>query len=280
LIDPDELGTRRLDLAEALRRLRVDAGLSGNRLAARVAMSQSKISKIENGRVIPTVLDVDRILKALNTPPDLAEQLLGLVRLANTEFHDVRSSLRRGLHKRQQELAGLEASAQHIRYFLPVMITGLLHIPEYARSSLGRTTADQSATIARRLGRQAILDDLSKTFTFLFTEAAVRWPLCEPVVMATQVEHLIEVAARANVTVGVIPLTATVAEAPLNTFTIYDDRMVTAETIGGLVVMRDPRDVELHREMFTFFAEHAVVDDPAVEILHGIAAGFRSRSAL
>jgi len=241
-------------------------------------MSQSKISKIETGRVTPTVLDVDRILRALHVPKEVADELLGLVQLANTQFHDVRSSLRRGLHHRQRELAGLETSARQLRYFLPVMITGILHTPEYARHSLRRTSGDQSLTIAKRLERQAILYDDTKSFSFLFTEAAVRWPLCPPQVMAIQLDRLVSVSTLPKVTIEIIPFTAEVPEAPLSTFTVYDDQLVTTETIAGLVLMRDPRDVALHLEMFEFFQEHALSGHRARDLLGQIADEFRRRA--
>jgi hypothetical protein len=241
-------------------------------------MSQSKISKIENGRIIPTVLDVDRILKALNVPNDIGEELLNLVRLANTQFHDVRSSLRRGLHHRQQDLAALEASTRQLRYFLPVMITGLLHTPEYAKTSLGRTVADQSLTVGRRLERQAILYDETKSFYFLLTEAAARWQLCPPAVMAVQLDRLISVSRLPNVQMSLIPLASETPEAPLNSFTVYDDRIATAETIGGLVVMRDPRDVAIHLEAFAFFEQYAVFGDHTRSLLAEIADDFRRQA--
>jgi len=43
-------------------------GLGGERLAARCGLSQSKISRIERGETLPSVLDVQRILSALDVP--------------------------------------------------------------------------------------------------------------------------------------------------------------------------------------------------------------------
>ncbi|MBT8227473.1 MAG: helix-turn-helix domain-containing protein [Dactylosporangium sp.] len=267
-------------MATALRRLRQESGLSGNRLAARVAMSQSKISKIENGRLTPTMLDVDRILKALGAPPQVVDELLGLARLAHTHFHSVRSSLRRGLHHRQRDLSALEREAGIVRFFLPAMITGLLHIPEYARRSLGNVSGDLTPTISRRLERQKILNDETKRFVFLVTEAALRWALCPPATMAKQVDHVASMSRRPNIVIGVIPLGAEVPDTPLNTFTIYDARLVTAETIGGLIIMRDPRDVELHLESFFSFEQHAVCGLRADEIMRRIVDDFRARAGL
>ncbi len=65
MLEPEALGRHKDDLAATLRELRKHAGLAGERLGARCAMSQSKISKIETGKIIPSMVDVERILQAL-----------------------------------------------------------------------------------------------------------------------------------------------------------------------------------------------------------------------
>ena len=110
-------------MADALREARKAAGLTGERLAARCGISQSKISKIETSKVQATVTDVERILTALGVRQELTEELSALARLASTEYENTRASLRRGLHRKQRELAALEADSRHIRFFLPTMTT-------------------------------------------------------------------------------------------------------------------------------------------------------------
>jgi transcriptional regulator with XRE-family HTH domain len=136
-----------------LREARKAVGLTGERLAARCGISQSKISKIETGKVLPSVTDVERILTALGARSDLTDELLALTRMANTEFQSTRTDMRRGLYRKQRELAALEADSAHIRFFLPTMITGLLQTPEYARASLGVFPGDNSQAITKRLDR-------------------------------------------------------------------------------------------------------------------------------
>jgi transcriptional regulator with XRE-family HTH domain len=261
--EPEQLGRHRQDLAEALKSMRKQAGLTGDRLASRCNMSQSKVSKIETGKILPSVLDVELMLRALDAPADLVKQVVALARLANTEFHDTRSLLRKGLDRKQDELAGLETSASELRYFLPAMITSLISIPEYIQASLAHLSGDVSKTITKKLERQAILYDESRAFIFVLTESAVRWALCPAHVMALQVERLISLSRLPNVRIGVLLTGAHTPRGPLNTFTVYDDRIVTAETFGGAVIMRDPRDVVYHLRIFDLFASYAIFGDDA-----------------
>jgi transcriptional regulator with XRE-family HTH domain len=276
VFEPEELGQRKDELTLALRDARKAAGLTGERLAARCGISQSKISKIETGKVLPSAADVERILTALGISGERSADLMALARLANTEFQGVRASLQRGLHQKQRELAALEADSQHIRFFLPLMITGLLQTPEYARASLANFPGDHPQAIAKRLDRQATLYNPAKRFTFVLTEAAVRWQLCEPRVMAVQMGRLASLSELPNIHLGVIPLNRYVPDGPLNTFTVYDERIATAETFGGVIMMRDLRDINYHLELLAFFEGYAVFDDEVRALLGSYAHGFRS----
>jgi transcriptional regulator with XRE-family HTH domain len=276
MLEPEALGQHKDDLAATLRDLRGRAGLTGERLAARCAMSQSKVSKIETGRVIPSVVDVERILRALNAPPRVLSDVTALAKLANTEFQDVRSLLRKGLEKKQHELSGMEVVTADFRFFLPAMITSLISTPEYIRVSLAHVQGDTSKAITKKLERQAVLYDSAKSFSFVLTESAIRLPLGSPTVMALQLDRLASLSYLPNIQLGIIPVTATPPRGPLNTFTIYDDRLVTAETFTGAVIMRDPRDVAFHAELFRRFADIALFGDAARGKLAEWAAGFRS----
>ena len=156
------------------------------------------------------------------------------------------------------------------------MITGLLQTPEYARASLANFPGDHPQAIARRLDRQANLYNGAKRFTFVLTEAAVRWQLCEPRVMAVQMGRLASLSQLPNIRLGVIPLDRFVPDGALNTFTVYDERLATAETFGGVIMMRDPRDVGYHLQLFEFFERYAVFEESARTLLNSYTQAFRS----
>lgn len=277
-LNPEQAGQDRITLASALRTLRKASGLPGERLAARCGMSQSKISRIENGRILPSVIDVQQLLNALDVDQETRDELLALTRVANAEYQDVRASVRRGLHHRQRELASLEAGARHVRHFLPTMITGLLQIPQYMNAAMDTpvrpANEDTPKAISLKLERQSALHDRKKRFTFLLTEPAVRWRLCESSVMALQVHHLVAVSKLPNIHIAVLPLSALVRDGAFHTFVVYDEALVTAELFSGQVVLRDPKDVDYYLALFDYFLSLALVDDDATGFLESVADEF------
>ncbi|SDJ69347.1 Helix-turn-helix domain-containing protein [Actinopolyspora mzabensis] len=280
MLEPDTEQRDRRSLAETLRQLRDAAGLSGERLAVRTAMSQSKISRIESGRIVPTVADTERIMRALDVPRETREELLSLARAANIEYTSLRSSARVGIWRRQAEIKSLVDSSSVVRQFLPAAPSGLLQTREYARAALtpgveGRPARDIERAVRARLERQGALHDESRRFRFLLTVQAVRTKRAEPDVMVDQLHHMIEVANLRNVELAVLPDDALVRASPLNVFVVYDDRLVTAELFSGSVALRDHRDVTYHLNLFAHFREHALFGAEARQLLLSIAEEYR-----
>ncbi|MFB7905650.1 helix-turn-helix domain-containing protein [Kitasatospora sp. NPDC056076] len=275
-LQPEQLGQSKQELAAALKELRKRAGLSGARLAARCNMSQSKISRIENGKSPASLVDVEQILRALEAPPEVLTRVTELARLAHTEWQGLRALRRKGLHHKQQELASLESSSTEFRFFLLSMITGLLSTPEYIRASLAHLEGDQSRLIARKLSRQEVLYDTSKKFTFLLSEMAVRWPLIAAPAMAMQLDRLASISRLPNVRIGVIPLKGLMPVAPMDTFTIYDTSLVTIETTSGVLALRDSKDVAIHLESYSTMESYALFGQEMRNLLERWSDDFRS----
>ncbi|MFJ4706929.1 helix-turn-helix domain-containing protein [Streptomyces anulatus] len=276
-IEPDALDRTGLELAAMLRQLRKRAGLSGARLAARCNMSQSKVSRIEGHRVRPSLVDVERILKGLGASPAVAAEAMAMARIAQTEWQDHKALHRKGLDKKQRELAGLEAATTDFRFFLLSMVTGLLSTPEYIRASiLDAPPTQQARAVAMKLERQAVLLDRSKRFTFILTEQAVRYPLVAPDAMAMQIDRISSLSRQTNISILLLPLSARYSNTPLSTFTVYDDRLATIETDLGAAVFRDPRDIRSLLDRFAFYEDHAITGEAVQELLSQWAWSFRN----
>ncbi len=156
------------------------------------------------------------------------------------------------------------------------MVTGLLATPEYVRASLGHSPVDISKTVAKKLERQSVLYDDAKRFTFLLTEQAVRWAVVPSAAMAVQIDRLVSLSHLPNVHIGVIPLGATVERGPMNTFTVYDQRLATVENFTGRLVLQDARDIAEHLEVFGLYERHALFGEEARALLGEWAAAYRS----
>ncbi|WP_096059205.1 helix-turn-helix domain-containing protein [Carbonactinospora thermoautotrophica] len=277
--DQTDASDRRQDLAEALRLLRKRAGLTGQTVARRAGMSQSKVSKIETGRLLPSVLDVERILKALEVPHDVGADLIRLARQANTEARSWRAYERLGYHKKQQELAAIEAQTRTLRLFQNALIPGLLQTPEYVQAVFGRKSHlspdARAKAIAARLERQNVLYDQRKEFIFVMTESVLRWRICPNAVMVTQLDRIGSLSRMENIRVGVIPWSARPAEFPLTSFCLFDNRLVTVEAFHCELATRDPKDVNLYFDRFDALAASAIFGDSAREMLSRLAEEYR-----
>ncbi|WP_020669212.1 helix-turn-helix domain-containing protein [Amycolatopsis nigrescens] len=279
MLEPDRQDDKRKNLAEVLRELRLAAGLSGQRLAVRCAMSQGKISRIETGKILPSVMDVERILKALRIEGAVVDELLHLARRANVDYTSVRVLARIGLWQQQEDLRALDESSLCIRHFLPAIPTGLLQIEDYARCVLtptvtGRPARDVERVLRARMARQEILGDAERQFTFILTEQAVRWCRASAEVMARQVQHLADVSRKKNVEIAIVCQSTPVPASPLSSFVVYDERLVRVEMFSGSVALRDPRDVAYHLNIFQFFLDHALTGELATEFLRSVAREF------
>lgn len=259
-----------------LRELRSSAGLSGRQLAKLTHMSQTKISRIESREIVPSIVDVEIIIRALNLDEDTAAELSTLAKRANSEHRSIRLFGRTGWKHKQRELQHLEQASRCIHYFLPAMLTGLLQTPEYARASVESPipTVRNPLEIARKkVERQAVLNQETTRFNFILTQSALTWPILAAESMVRQYEHLIALSLRPNISIRVLRSAGNIlGEGPLNTFVVYDQRMVAAEVFSGEIVLTDPRDIAYHLSLFHFFESNALSEAETRSLLSDCVA--------
>jgi hypothetical protein len=203
----------RIMLGGQLRRLRETRGISREVAGYEIRASESKISRMELGRVGFKERDVADLLSLYGvTDPTEREALLVLARQANTpgwwhRFSDV-------LPGWFQSYLGLEAAAKLIRTYEVQFVPGLLQTRDYARAVIllghGAAFPDEiDRRITVRLERQQMLtrNDAPRLWAVL-DEAVLRRPIGGRQVMRTQIAALIEATKLPNVTIQVIPFHA------------------------------------------------------------------------
>ncbi|MFF7654997.1 helix-turn-helix domain-containing protein [Streptomyces sp. NPDC007983] len=259
--------TRRVnrgELGAALRALRLASGKEAKAVARSAVMSTSKLSKIETGKVAPSVVDVESILAALGVSDEVKAEYLDVVRVAATETTAWRLVRRLGVHKAQQQTRVLEARMTLLQLFQPALVPGLLQTPEYIRAVLARHDLSEETltrTITARLDRQQILYDDSKSLRFVITENVLRWRIVSSSRMAEQMDRLISLSRLPHIDIRVVPFTAKQADIANHAFVIRDGRTVTVEAIHAELVVTDPRDVSQYVSKFEGFASTALSGD-------------------
>jgi len=124
-------------LAEALKALRVGAGLSGARLADTLGWQQSNVSKIETRKQLPSEDDITAWAGAVGATPETASDLLAMLRGARVEYAAWKDAYREsGAGGVQADILELEAQTTRIAEFQPAFVPGLLQTSEYAREYL------------------------------------------------------------------------------------------------------------------------------------------------
>jgi transcriptional regulator with XRE-family HTH domain len=265
------------ELGAALRALRLASGKEAKAVARSAVMSASKLSKIETGKVAPSVVDVDSILMALGVSDEVRGEYLEVVRAATTESTAWRLVRRLGVHKAQQQTRALEARMVLLQLFQPALVPGLLQTPEYIRAVLARHDLGEETltrTIAARLERQQVLHDETKTLRFVITENVLRWRIVSSTRMAEQMDRIISLSRLSNVDICVVPFGVEQRDIANHAFVIRDHKTVTVETVHAELVVTDPRDVSLYVGKFEDFAAIALCDDDMRRMVGGVRDEF------
>ncbi|WP_037885618.1 helix-turn-helix domain-containing protein [Streptomyces sp. NRRL S-646] len=263
----------RAELGSALRALRQASGKEAKAVARGAAMSASKLSKIENGSVMPSVVDMEHLLTAIGVSEDVKAEYMSVARAAATEATAWRLYRRLGYHRKQQQIKAIEARTTLLRLFQPALIPGLLQTPEYVQAVLGRRQLGDeqlARAVGARLARQRILYEPGRQLRFIVTEPVLRWRVLSPLVMAGQLDKLISVSRLPSVDLRIVPLSARQTDFPSHSFSIKDDRMVTVETVHAELAVTDPRDVALYIDKFEGFERVALSGEGMRSLIEGI----------
>ncbi|MFF7160999.1 helix-turn-helix domain-containing protein [Streptomyces sp. NPDC008086] len=198
-------------LGSQLRRLREARGITREAAGYSIRASESKISRMELGRVSFKTRDVEDLLTLYGiTDEQERASLLSLAREANVagwwhSYSDVLPSW-------FPTYVGLEGAASLIRAYEVQFVHGLLQTQAYARAVVkrgmkGASAADIEKRVALRLERQKyLLDDSgAPEFHIVLDEAALRRPYGDREVMRGQLQHLIEISQRPNVRLQIMP---------------------------------------------------------------------------
>jgi transcriptional regulator with XRE-family HTH domain len=247
---------RARQLAAELRRLRDAATLTGEEAAGRLGWSPSKISRIETGTTAPGPADLRRLLDLYEVSGTQRGRLELLGQSAGQRgWWDAYSDT---LGPEYTALIALEAEAESVRWYSPMLVPGLLQTERYAREviSSGLLIAPPGEVERRvqvKMTRQRVLaGDNPVQLSVVLDEAAVLRMVGGGGIMREQLAHLAKMASQPTVTVQVLPLSAGPHPATTGEFTILAFPELIAPDVVYLENMTSDLYVEREGEVYRY----------------------------
>jgi len=250
---------RRRRLGQELRRLREVKGMTAEEVAERLLVSQSKISRLENGRRSISQRDVRDLCGVYEVEDHrVVDSLMQMAKDSRQQgwwhaFGDIPYSV----------YIGLETDAASLRVYESLIVPGLLQTREYAQAAIEGMWPEATPTeidkrIQIRIKRQDRLTDPVEPLRFwaVIDEAVLRRVVGNPQIMADQLRHLAELSQLPHVTLQVLPYTVGAHPGMYGSYTILefqedmDASVVYLEGITSDLYLEKAPDVQSYSVMY------------------------------
>jgi hypothetical protein len=273
---------RRIVLGAQLRRLREAAEVSRSEAGYAIRGSESKISRMELGRVGFKERDVADLLTMYGVT-DAAEReaFLDMVKQSNepgwwNRYSDL-------MPHWFQDYVGLEESASRIQTYELQFVPGLLQTEDYARAVASHGQPDSASEeverrVTLRLQRQRVLARPNPLRLWaVIDESVLHRPIGGRGVLRAQVEHLLEMTAQQHVTLQILPynLSGYAAEGSFSMLRFAEPELpdlVYVEHLGGALYLDKPEEIELYSRAADQLAVDAETPDHTRQHLRKLRA--------
>ncbi|WP_052848716.1 helix-turn-helix domain-containing protein [Streptomyces avicenniae] len=266
----------RAAVASRLHGLMKDAGLSGHELAVRCGWHKSKSSRIARGRTPPSDADI-RVWCAACGAEDQASDLIAASRNAESMYVEWKQIHRDGMRRVHEMTVPLYQRTRTFRVYASNVVPGMLQTAAYTTGLLRAITDfqgtpdDVAEAVKARQARSRVVEEGDHRFALLLEETVLHYRISDDAAMAEQLNHLLTVMSRPNVSLGVIPATARRTVWPLEAFYAFDDRHVAVETLTAEINLTSPGEIRNYLRAFSGLSRMAV---------HGTQARTLLRKAL
>lgn len=262
---------RTYQLRRVLERLRKAAGLTLTEASAATDgdVAVSSLSRYESGASVPNALIVRALLTAYGVSGTQMDGLLRLAREAQqrSAWHPYTEVLPTWFHF----FADLEQAASSIRTFEASLIPGIFQTSCYARALLSLAPSPPDAAEidrlleARMLRTEALTrEDSPPQVEAVVTEGALRRIVADKDVQHEQLAHLVELLARPNVSIHVLP--AATPHPGDRSFVLLhlpepeNLELAYEEYVDGALYPDAPNEVAKYSELYSHLRERALPD--------------------
>ncbi|MBK3533621.1 helix-turn-helix transcriptional regulator [Streptomyces sp. MBT56] len=261
--NPAPKSVYRRQLSARLKELREAADLTMSEVAKTVEINQGTLSRIESGDRGTSPVVVKAMLDCYGVSDTaVREDLLDLVRADQAQKQKWWRKYSAVINTTQYGgYLELEASATSLRSYEPQLIPGLLQTADYARKVITSMRMDLDAKqiealVTVRMNRQALLDaENAPKLWAVIDEAAIRRMSGSPAVLKGQLERLLELEPRTNITLQLLPFDAGFHPGLYGSFMLMgfpepNPDVVWVENLTNSVYFEGSDDVGRYTEVF------------------------------
>ncbi|MEU6703392.1 helix-turn-helix domain-containing protein [Streptomyces wuyuanensis] len=274
---------RRRRLGQELRRLRELKGMTAEEVADRLLVSQSKISRLENGRRSISQRDVRDLCGVYEVEDHrVVDSLMQMAKDSRQQgwwhaFGDIPYSV----------YIGLETDAASLRVYEPQIVPGLLQTREYAEALITGALPETPSTdvekrVQVRVRRQERIasDESPLRLWAVVDEAALRRVVGNKEMMREQLEHLVEQSQLPHVTVQVLPFSMGAHPGITGHYAILefpdasDSSVVYIEGVTSDLYLEKANDVHKYTVMYEHLRAQALNVEQTREFIEDIAKSY------
>lgn len=204
---------------------------------------------------------------------DQIDDLVATARNVEGMYVEWRRLEHTGLARLQRATVGLLEETRSFKIYCSSFMPGVLQAAPYISSLLTMITEfrgipnDVDEAVAARLERSKVVRQGDHRFSILVEEAVLRYRIGDDEAQVTQLVELLSAMSLPNVSLRVIPDSARRTMWPLETFNIYDDKLVTVELLSAHVRVTTPSDVEVYVRAFAELSKMAVYGKEARSLI-------------
>lgn len=271
----------RWQLGEVLTNLRQRSGRSRDEIAELMDCSESKVRKIEEGRIGISRIELLYLLDTYSVEDEtdranlveLAKQ--GKARGYWASYGSVPTAV--------QNLLGIEGTATTFRFFELSVVTGMLQTEDYARALIestwhpGQTPVEKQVQLRMERQRRQLDEDPAEIWA-IFDESVLHRTIGSREIMREQLQHLIELGKRSNINIQVVPFGHGGYQGLLGPITIlefpedFHSPVAYAETQAGSFYLEKEPEVQRCSVAYNHMMAAALSQQESTKLIRTIAA--------
>jgi transcriptional regulator with XRE-family HTH domain len=275
-------------LGQELRRLRELKGMTAEEVAERLLVSQSKISRLENGRRSISQRDVRDLCGVYEVDDHrMVDSLMQMAKDSRQQgwwhaFGDIPYSV----------YIGLETDAESLRVYEPQVVPGLLQTRSYAEALINGalpeappTDIDKRVNVRARRQDRITAQEAPLRLWAVIDEAALRRMVGGKQVMIEQLEQLVELSHLPHVTVQVLPFDMGAHPGINGQYAILefpdaaDSSVVYIEGVTSDLYLEKANDVQRYSVMYEHLRAQALNAEQTRHYIADIAKTYAQLSA-